>query len=69
MLAERETDLHAAMNDETLNREIAALLYAGLPAMLRKFYPLTKFQGFFWEKRDFLAEHIANRLQAAVKRG
>ncbi|QMT33999.1 hypothetical protein LNQ82_05925 [Conchiformibius steedae DSM 2580] len=69
LLEQRQMDLNTAMEDEAVNREIAALLYGGLPAMLRKFYSLNKFQGFFWEKRAFLTEHIANRLDAALKRG
>lgn len=69
LLAQHQMDLNTAMADETVNREIAALLYGGLPAMLRKFYSLGKFQSFFWDKRAFLTGHIAARLDAAVKRG
>lgn len=63
----RQTDLQAAMQDETLNGEIAALLHAGFPMMVRKIYSLPKFQTFFWDKRNLLAVHIQNRLDAAAK--
>ena len=64
-LAAKNTGLAAAMNDETMNKEIAAILHGDFPAMLKKFYPLAKFETFFWEKRDFLLNHIQNRLGLA----
>ena len=66
-LDDAATDLAAAMDDETRNGEIAAILHAGFPLMVRKIYPFAKFQTFFWEKRALLATHIQNRLDAFDK--
>lgn len=54
--------LKEAMDDENHNREIAALIHAGLPGMVRKIYGLNKMQTFFWEKKDLLQGFIAERL-------
>ena len=53
-LAERNVDLQTAMDDEAMNRELAALLHAGLPAMVRKFYGLAKMEALFTEKKDMI---------------
>lgn len=66
-LTNKETSLGAAMQDETMNPEIAAILHDGFPTMVKKIYSLPKFQTFFWEKRDLLAQHIATRLAAVDK--
>lgn len=66
-LAANNTTLKEAMNNETQNPEIAAILHAGFPTMVRKIYSLPKFQTFFWEKRDLLEGYIAGRLEEAIK--
>lgn len=66
-LASKDMTLKAAMNDETHNPEIAAILHAGFPTMVRKIYSLSKFQTFFWEKRDLLESYIQGRLEEAIK--
>lgn len=48
----RNTDLKTAMDSEERNREVAAIIHNGLPAMVRKIYSLEKMQKFFLgEKR------------------
>ena len=41
--------------------------------MVQKIYSLAKFEKFFWEKRELLHQHIANRFAAidekAAKKG
>ena len=64
-LAERNVDLQTAMDNETMNRELAALLHAGLPAMVRKFYGLAKMEALFIDKKDMIYTAIAQRLQQA----
>ena len=39
-LAANQTDLKTAMADETRNGEVAAIIHAGLPMMVRKIYSL-----------------------------
>ena len=63
-LEAKQCDLKTAMEDETMNRELAAILHKGFPTMVQKFYSLKKFETFLWEKRDFLYTHIQNRLDA-----
>lgn len=60
----KQCDLHTAMNDEQMNRELAAILHKGFPTMIQKFYSLKKFEPFLWEKREFLYTHIQARLDA-----
>lgn len=64
-LSERNTDLQTAMDSETLNRDVAAIIHNGLPAMVRKIYPLEKMQKFFWEKKELMLQFVAARLSAA----
>ena len=52
------------MDNEETNKEIAAILHAGFPKMVQKIYSLAKFEKFFWEKRELLHQHIANRFAA-----
>ncbi|XXQ69097.1 hypothetical protein ACKLNO_04330 [Neisseriaceae bacterium B1] len=66
-LVDNNTTLKEAMNNEAQNPEIAAILHAGLPTMVRKIYSLPKFQTFFWEKRDLLEGYIAGRLVEVLK--
>lgn len=66
-LAERKTDLKTAMDGENSNREIAAIIHAGLPLMVRKIYSLEKMQAFFWTKKDLMIDYVAARLNAAPK--
>lgn len=63
----KQCDLHTAMNDETMNRELAAILHKGFPTMVQKFYSLKKFETFLWEKREFLYTHIQARLDALAQ--
>lgn len=53
-----------AMNDETHNNAIAAIIHENLPGMVKKIYSLKKMQTFFWEKKDLLMTYIAQRLAA-----
>ncbi|OSI35058.1 hypothetical protein [Neisseria dumasiana] len=64
----RNTDLKTAMDSEERNREVAAIIHNGLPAMVRKIYSLEKMQKFFWEKKDLMVEFVAARLNAADKK-
>ncbi|QEY25291.1 hypothetical protein [Neisseria zalophi] len=64
----RNTDLKTAMDSEPLNREVAAIVHNGLPAMVRKIYSLEKMQKFFWEKKDLMVDYVAARLAAADKK-
>ena len=50
-LAANNTDLKTAMADETRNGEVAAIIHAGLPMMVRKIYSLEKMKNFFWTKK------------------
>lgn len=47
----KNLSLKAAMDSEDTNREVAAIIHAGLPAMVQKIYSLGKMQTFFWEKK------------------
>ena len=64
-LAERNVDLQTAMDDEAMNRELDALLHAGLPAMVRKFYGLAKMEALFNDKKDRVYSAIDQRVQQA----
>ena len=64
-LVERNVDLQTAMDNESMNRELAALLHAGLPAMVRTFYGLAKMEALFTAKKDMMYTAIAQRLQQA----
>ena len=66
-LAEHNTDLKTAMADETANGEVAAIIHAGLPMMVRKIYSLEKMKTFFWTKKELMVEFVALRLAAADK--
>ena len=63
-LEAKQCDLQIAMNDEQMNRELAAILHKGFPTMVQKFYSLKKFETFLWEKREFWYTHIHARLEA-----
>lgn len=65
-LNSKNTDLKTAMDDETLNPEIAEILHAGFPTMVQKIYSLNKFKIFFGDKRALLTEHIRTRLETAI---
>lgn len=66
-LDEKGIDLKTAMDNEETNNEVATIIHAGLPMLVRKIYPLPKMHTFFWEKRDLMAEFIAQRLVEKVK--
>ena len=51
-------NLKAAMDNETTNGEVAAIVHAGLPA-----------KTFFWTKKDLMMEFINMRLDAGDKKG
>ncbi|KPN71148.1 hypothetical protein [Neisseria sp. 83E34] len=61
-------DLQQAMDAEETNKEVAAIIHAGLPAMVRKIYSLSKMETFFWEKKGLMVEFVAQRLAAAEKK-
>lgn len=63
-LSEHNITLKQAMDDEIHNKKIAEILHSGFPKMVQKIYSLPKFEKFLWEKRELLAEHIGNRLEA-----
>ena len=65
----RNLNLKAAMDNETTNGEVAAIVHAGLPAMIRKIYSLEKMKTFFWTKKDLMMEFINMRLAAGDKKG
>lgn len=67
-LAERNTDLKTAMDQETTNAEVATIIHEGLPMMVRKIYSLEKMKTFFWTKKDLMVEFVAMRLAAADKK-
>ncbi len=67
-LSEQRTDLKTAMDNEERNGEIAAIIHAGLPMMVRKIYSLDKMKTFFWTKKDLMIEFVAMRLAAADKK-
>ena len=67
-LAEKNTDLKIAMDDEALNKQVAAIIHEGLPGMVRRIYSLEKMQTFFWEKKDLMVDYVAARLEAAEKK-
>jgi len=62
-------NLKAAMDNETTNGEVAAIVHAGLPAMIRKIYSLEKMKTFFWTKKDLMMEFINMRLDTGDKKG
>ncbi|EEP68305.1 hypothetical protein [Kingella oralis] len=72
-LESKNINLREGMDNEETNKEIAAILHAGFPKMVQKIYSLAKFEKFFWEKRELLHQHIANRFTAidekAAKKG
>ena len=47
----RNLNLKAAMDNETTNGEVAAIVHAGLPAMIRKIYSLEKMKTFFLDEK------------------
>lgn len=67
-LDESGLDLKAAMDEQSSNHEVAAIVHAGLPGMVKKIYSLEKMQTFFWEKKDLMVEFVAARLAAANKK-
>ena len=60
----RNLNLKAAMDNE-----VAAIVHAGLPAMIRKIYSLEKMKTFFWTKKDLMMEFINMRLASGDKKG
>ena len=67
-LTEKKLTLEQAMAEEASNNEIAAIVHAGLPGMVRRVYSLGKMQTFFWEKKDLMVDYVAARLEAAEKK-
>ncbi|MGF6148582.1 Uncharacterised protein [Kingella potus] len=67
-LIEKNTDLKTAMDDEELNKQVAAIIHEGLPGMVRRIYSLQKMQTFFWEKKDLMVDYVAARIEAAEKK-
>lgn len=59
----RGMDFQTAMREEKGNKEIASIVYSGLPTLVRKLYSEQKMQKFFWEKRDLIADYISRRMQ------
>ena len=64
----RNLNLKTAMDNETTNGEVAAIVHAGLPAMIRKIYSLEKMKTFFWTKKDLMMEFINMHLAAGDKK-
>lgn len=67
-LQSRQIDLKTAMDNEADNAEVAAIIHAGLPMMVRKIYSLEKMKTFFWTKKELMVEFVAMRLAAADKK-
>ena len=67
-LESKNINLREGMDNEETNTEIAAILHGGFPKMVQKIYSLAKFEKFFWEKRELLHQHIANRFAAIDER-
>lgn len=61
-------NLKAAMDNETTNGEVAAIVHAGLPAMIRKIYSLEKMKSFFWTKKDLMRNLSICVWPPAIKR-
>ena len=55
--------LKEAMDIEEHNNEIASMIHAGLPAMIKKLYSEEKMKNLFWNKRDVIYDFIVGRLQ------
>lgn len=60
--------LKQAMDEQSSNKEVAAIIHAGLPGMVRKIYSLAKMETFFWEKKDLMIEFVAQRLADKPKK-
>ena len=67
-LDEKGIDLKTAMDSEDTNKQVAAIIHDGLPAMVKKIYSLQKMEVFFWEKKDLMVEYVAARLASADKK-
>ncbi|MDO4641465.1 MAG: hypothetical protein Q4A84_07180 [Neisseria sp.] len=67
-LDDKGLTLQQAMDAEETNKEVAAIIHAGLPGMVRKIYSLSKMEHFFWEKKELMVEFVAQRLAAADKK-
>lgn len=57
--------LKEAMEIESHNHEIAKMIHAGLPAMVKRLYSEEKMQNLFWNKRDTIFDFISGRLQVS----
>lgn len=66
-LSSHNLDFRAAMMDETANSEVAAIIHAGLPSMVRKVYSLEKMKQFFWTKKELMIDFLSNRLISAQR--
>ena len=56
------------MDDEALNKQVAAIIHEGLPGMVRRIYSLEKMQTFFWEKKDLMVDYVAARSKRQRKK-
>lgn len=63
-LEQHNMTLSEALAQEASNNEVANILYAGFPAMLKMVYSKEKMQAFFWEKKELVGEYLTTRLQA-----
>ncbi|MBV7433402.1 hypothetical protein KRX19_00010 [Cardiobacteriaceae bacterium TAE3-ERU3] len=57
--------LKEAMDIEVHNNEVAKMIHAGLPMMVKKLYSEEKMQNLFWNKRDVIFDFISGRLQVS----
>lgn len=60
-LKNRRMDFQTAMQEEEGNREIAAIVHSGLPALVRKLYSQQKMEKFFWEKKELIIAYIGGQ--------
>ena len=62
-LNQHSLTLKEAMDIEPHNNEVATMIHAGLPTMVKKLYSEEKMKNLFWNKRDVIYDFIVGRLQ------
>ena len=62
-------NLKAAMDNETTNGEVAAIVHAGLPAWIYGNLFFGKNENLFLDEKDLMMEFINMRLDAGDKKG
>ena len=62
-LERKSLTLKEAMDKESSNHDVAEIIHAGLPTMIKKLYSLEKMKSLFWRKRDTIYDFIVGRVQ------